>query len=137
MGPRGPRQELWQRAVLGAAIVGSSPEALQSGLAAMRRLVEENPRCQILSWEGRVSAFDDAGWMAGESVANSGPSARESSGEPDPAPEWYETEPDDETFGGDWKRFRDQAKAGSEDGPEEGGADAEAGDGCAEDPDSR
>lgn len=119
-------QELWQRAVLGAALVGTSPEALHAGLAAMRRMIEENPRCQLLSWEGRVSAFEDGHLSARRNSAHPGENrigaddARRAlptpAGEHAPAePEWYETEPDDETFGGDWNRFREQAKTDSED----------------------
>lgn len=52
--------DLHQRGVLAVALVGNSPAALEAGLAAMRRLVEQEERCSITSWETRVEPFDGA-----------------------------------------------------------------------------
>jgi len=76
-------QDLHQRAVLGIALVGQRPSALADGLAAMRRLVELEPRCQILAWETRVEPF------TGE--AAEAPEGR--------AAAWDEPEDGDEWFG--------------------------------------
>jgi hypothetical protein len=54
-------QDLHQRAVLGIALIGIHPSALADGLAAMRRLVEQEPRCQITAWETRVEPFAPGG----------------------------------------------------------------------------
>lgn len=52
--------DLHQRASLAVALVGNSPAALEAGLAAMRRLVEQEERCTITSWETRVEPFEGA-----------------------------------------------------------------------------
>jgi uncharacterized protein YlxP (DUF503 family) len=75
-------QDLHQRGTLGIALVGLRPSALEAGLAAMRRLVEQEPRCQITAWEARVEPF--------------GPGA---AGGADPAESWDVEEADDEFFG--------------------------------------
>lgn len=89
-------QDLWQRATLGAAMVGLRPAGLEEGLAAMRRLVEEEPRCQILVWETRIEPF---GGLGGEiRGASSGPGATGT----EPAEEawrWEEPDEDDEHYG--------------------------------------
>jgi uncharacterized protein YlxP (DUF503 family) len=51
-------QDLWQRGTLGVALVGAHPGALEAGVAAMRRLIEAEPRCQIVAWDVRVEPFD-------------------------------------------------------------------------------
>lgn len=81
-------QDLHQRAVLGIALVGQHPGGLADGLAAMRRLVELEPRCQILGWDTRVEPF----------TAGSGETAEER------AAAWDEPEEGDELYGPDWKR---------------------------------
>jgi uncharacterized protein len=53
-------QDLHQRGILAVALVGNSPVALEAGLAAMRRMVEQEERCSITSWETRVEPFDGA-----------------------------------------------------------------------------
>ncbi|MFH1143465.1 MAG: DUF503 domain-containing protein [Candidatus Eisenbacteria bacterium] len=113
-------QELWQRATLGVCLVGTRPAALAAGLAAVRRLVEENSRCQLTSWEGRVLAFTDlaeradfirsAGETDGTADAGSdGPADRETA--------WYETQEGDEVYGA-WERptREDDDEAPPEDG---------------------
>ncbi|MCK4414472.1 MAG: DUF503 domain-containing protein [Candidatus Eisenbacteria sp.] len=52
-------QDLHQRGTLGVALVGLRPSALAEGLAAIRRLIEEDARCQIVSWEPCIHAFSD------------------------------------------------------------------------------
>jgi len=76
-------QDLHQRAVLGIALIGMHPSALTEGLAAMRRVVEQEPRCQILAWETRVEPF----------APGEGPGA--------PAA-WDQAESGDEFFGPHW-----------------------------------
>jgi uncharacterized protein YlxP (DUF503 family) len=127
-------QELWQRAALGVALVGMRPTALAAGLSAIRRLVEENAHCQLISWNGRVSAFADlvgAEADALEQESEDGPQA-EHPAEGD-GPAWYETGEGDETFGKGWERFRRQAAESGEAGGEHAGDGAERGD----DPDRR
>ncbi len=77
-------QDLWQRGTLGVALVGTHPGGLEAGLAAMRRLVEEESRCQIVAWDARVEPFD-----------------RDATGTrpPDASPAWDEFEEGDEFFG--------------------------------------
>jgi uncharacterized protein YlxP (DUF503 family) len=70
-------QDLHQRAALGIALIGLSPSALEEGLAAMRRLVEMETRCQIVGWETRVEPFEPAA----------------------PAARWDDAEDGDEFFG--------------------------------------
>jgi uncharacterized protein YlxP (DUF503 family) len=83
-------QDLWQRGTLGVALVGTHPAALEDGLAAIRRLVEEEPRCQITAWQARVEPFDggltdaddrdDPPWdeaAEGDEFFGSGPTARD------------------------------------------------------------
>jgi uncharacterized protein YlxP (DUF503 family) len=77
-------QDLWQRGTLGVALVGTHPGGLEAGLAAMRRLVEEEPRCQIVAWDARVEPFD-------RDAPGAGPL--------DARPAWDEVEEDDEFFG--------------------------------------
>jgi uncharacterized protein YlxP (DUF503 family) len=74
-------QDLHQRGALGIAFVGLSPSALEEGLAAMRRLIELETRCQILAWETRVERFEP------------GPPATAA------AAAWDEAEDGDEFFG--------------------------------------
>jgi hypothetical protein len=81
-------QDLHQRAVLGMALIGRHPSALADGLAAMRRLVEMEPRCQILGWDIRVEPF------GAESAGTTG----------ERAAAWDEPEEGDELYGPHWKR---------------------------------
>ena len=53
-------QDNHQRGVLGVAQIGTSPGALEASLEAMRRLVEQESRCFITSWETRVEPFEGA-----------------------------------------------------------------------------
>lgn len=77
-------QDLWQRGTLGVALVGAHAGGLEAGLAAMRRLVEAEPRCQIVAWDARIEPFDpDA---AGSPPLDAGPA-------------WDEFEEGDEFFG--------------------------------------
>lgn len=78
-------QELWQRGTLGVALVGSRPSALADGLAAMRRLVEQEPRCEIIAWDTRIESFADA--------------PRAVADPPAAASAWYEEEEGDEFYG--------------------------------------
>ena len=77
-------QDLWQRGTLGVALVGGHPGGLEAGLAAMRRLVEEEPRCQIVAWDARVEPFDR------DATASAPPGAGRA---------WDEFEEGDEFFG--------------------------------------
>ncbi len=52
--------DLRQRGIIGLALVGQSPGALESGITAMRRLVDLETRCSVISWEVRVEPFDGA-----------------------------------------------------------------------------
>ena len=118
-------QELWQRATLGVALVGMRPTALAAGLSAIRRLVEENTSCQLISWEGRVSAFAELVGAEEDAVEEEGAGGAQAEGD---GPPWYETGEGDETFGEGWERFRRQEAEG---GQAEGGHDrdeAEGGD---------
>jgi len=81
-------QDLHQRAVLGIALIGQHPSGLSDGLAAMRRLVELEPRCQILAWETRVEPFTGETAEAAEQRAAG----------------WDEPEEGDELYGPLWKR---------------------------------
>ncbi len=53
-------QDLHQRGVLGVALVGTSPSALEDALAAMRRIVDLESRCSVTVWETRVEPFQGA-----------------------------------------------------------------------------
>jgi len=81
-------QDLHQRAVLGIALIGLHPSALSDGLAAMRRLVELESRCQILAWDTRVEPF----------------TAETAETADDRAVAWDEPEEGDELYGPQWKR---------------------------------
>jgi len=83
-------QDLWQRGTLGMALVGLHPGHLEDGLAAMRRLIEQEERCQIAAWETRVEAFGDPACGEREDAA-----AREDR-------PWDEPEEDDELYGPLW-----------------------------------
>ncbi len=86
-------QDLHQRATLAVALVGTSPGALESGLGAMRRLVEQEDRCYVTIWETRVEPFEGApGAPRDHSLAVPG--------DREPASAWDEIEEDDELFGG-------------------------------------
>jgi uncharacterized protein YlxP (DUF503 family) len=96
-------QDLRQRGTLGVALIGTRPGALAEGLAAIRRLVEEDGRCQIVSWEPCIQAFSD---VAGEAwdVAIAGGEAED-----------WEAENDGDRFYGPRAGRRDEAGAGEED----------------------
>ena len=47
-------QDLWQRAVLGIAIVGSAPGALDNVLRDILRAVEREDRLQVLDFQIRI-----------------------------------------------------------------------------------
>ncbi len=53
-------QDLRQRGTLGIALVGTSPGALDAALEAMRRLIDEEPRATVITWEVRVEPFTGA-----------------------------------------------------------------------------
>jgi uncharacterized protein YlxP (DUF503 family) len=87
-------QDLWQRGTLGIALVGLHPSALEEGLAAMRRMIENDPRCQITAWETRVEPWHGAGAERFADVKE--PVAYDpGAGEPD----WSEPAEGDEWFG--------------------------------------
>jgi len=73
-------QELWQRATLGVALVGQRPGALGDGLAAIRRLVEENSNCQLVSWDAEVRAFEDLRAAPGSRPCGTGEAEAEAAG---------------------------------------------------------
>jgi uncharacterized protein YlxP (DUF503 family) len=52
-------QDLWQRAALGVALVASGPEAARNALAAVRRVVEEEPRITLLDVRSRIASIED------------------------------------------------------------------------------
>jgi uncharacterized protein len=81
-------QELHQRGTLGIGLIGLSPSALAEGLAAMRRMVELETRCQIVGWETRVERFEPA----------------------EPAAAWDDAEEGDEFFGPLPRRRPDQRR---------------------------
>ncbi len=80
-------QDLWQRGVLGAALVGTHATALEAGLAAMRRMIEEDPRCQIIGWDTRVEPFGAEEKRVGRSASDA-----------DEVP-WDQAEEGDEFYG--------------------------------------
>jgi uncharacterized protein YlxP (DUF503 family) len=105
-------QDLHQRGTLAVALVGNSPVALEAGLAAMRRLVEQEERCSITSWETRVEPFDGAPRAPRDQVlGGSAPaSGADADGRiPDDFGEhWDEHEEGDEYFGPDRDRQREE-----------------------------
>ena len=91
-------QDLWQRGTLAAALVGPRPGGLEDGLAAMRRLVEEEPRCRITSWEERVEPFGEGGTRFDQDAAGaSGGSDR--GDDPGAETDWEVPREGDEFFG--------------------------------------
>jgi uncharacterized protein len=52
-------QDLWQRAAIGVALVASRASSARDGLAAVRRLAEEEPRIEILDFQVQVARFSD------------------------------------------------------------------------------
>lgn len=65
-------QDLHQRGTLGVALAGTSPVALEAALAAMRRLVEFEERCRIVSWQTRVEPFEGASRAPRDEVLDAG-----------------------------------------------------------------
>jgi hypothetical protein len=56
-------QDLWQRSLLGVALVGSGPSRLQNVLEEIRRAVESEAEIEILRWSAEVHEYDpDAEW---------------------------------------------------------------------------
>ncbi|MBD3236499.1 MAG: DUF503 family protein [Candidatus Eisenbacteria bacterium] len=103
-------QDLWQRGVLGIALVGARPGPLADGLAAMRRMLEEDPRLQVIAWETRIEPFEqarhradgtEAGWSDGP-----GESPRPAGCETGAAEDWDLPAEGDELFGPGWERGR-------------------------------
>ncbi len=74
-------QDLRQRGRLGVAAAGTSPARLREGLAAMRRLVEADPRCTLIDWRVKVDRFGDSEVFGDE------------------AARWLREDPEDEHFG--------------------------------------
>jgi len=87
-------QDLHQRGTFGIALAGMRPGPLQEGLAAMRLLIEDDPRCQVVVWETRIASWADE--PAGGAGAD-----RDRAGE-EPGADWDAREPDDECFGPLW-----------------------------------
>jgi|GEM_PF-135696 len=95
--------DLRQRGIIGVALVGQNPSSLEAALSAMRRLVDQETRCTVISWEVRVEPFegaaraprnrslalDDLTCAGGDSVYEN---------------DWDSDEEDDEHFGGAGKR---------------------------------
>lgn len=88
-------QDLWQRGVLGIALVGRKPAALEAGLAAMRRMIEDDPRLEVIAWEIRIEPFAGAPARCPECPA-----------EDDLSSDWQAAAEDDELFGPGWDRER-------------------------------
>ncbi len=119
-------QDLHQRAALGIALVGRSPQALEDALGAMRRLVEDESRCTITAWETRVEPFRGAARApvdatlslrpaSGPCHAPAGASPPEASIEaPSASPpeasieenSWEDVDEDDELYGPHWDNDR-------------------------------
>ncbi len=53
--------DLWQRAVLGVALVAQSESSARNGLEAARREVESELRVELLDFRVRVHSIDDGG----------------------------------------------------------------------------
>ncbi len=53
--------DLWQRAVLGVALVAQSESSARNGLEAARREVESELRAELLDFRVRVHSIDDGG----------------------------------------------------------------------------
>jgi uncharacterized protein YlxP (DUF503 family) len=87
-------QDLWQRGTIGIALVGLSPSRLEEGLAAMRRLIEQDPRCYITLWEIRVEPFT-GGEQQVPAAAAPGDAAQE-------RVRWFESQEGDELYGSVW-----------------------------------
>jgi uncharacterized protein YlxP (DUF503 family) len=92
-------QDRVQRGTLALALVGRQPAALEEALAAMRRLVDQEPRCMVTDWQTRVEPFEGA----------PGAPRQWSADAPDPAREWDEIEQDDELYGPQWDARRSRA----------------------------
>lgn len=97
-------QDLWQRGTLGIALVGLHPSGLEEGLAAMRRLIEDDPRCRVTIWETRVEPWDSAAGL------------RPPSGDDD-EPAWDKPAADDELYGPMWNERRAPTGDGANDRP--------------------
>lgn len=96
-------QDLHQRGTLGVALVGASPVSLEAALAAMRRLVEQEDRCSIMTWETRVEPFEGAPREPRDALlhgAGGGTAGDRAAG--DRAQHWDEHEEGDEYFGPTW-----------------------------------
>ena len=87
-------QDLWQRGTIGIALVGLNPSRLDDGLAAMRRLIEQDPRCHITLWETRVEPFT-GGEQHAPAAATPGDVAQERA-------RWFESQEGDELYGSIW-----------------------------------
>ena len=53
-------QDLRQRGTLGVALIGTNPTALESAMEAVRRLVDEEMRGTVTSWQVRIEPFTGA-----------------------------------------------------------------------------
>lgn len=53
--------DLWQRSVLGVALVAQSESSARNGLEAARREVESEMRLQLLDFRIRIHNIDDGG----------------------------------------------------------------------------
>ena len=96
-------QDLHQRGTLGIALAGASPTSLEAALAAMRRLVEQEGRCSIMSWETRVEPFEGAPRAPRDALLEDTVGGTPA----DRAEHWEEHEEGDEYFGSTWDRERE------------------------------
>ena len=97
-------QDLHQRGTLGIALAGASPVALEAALAAMRRLVEQEDRCSIMSWETRVEPFEGAPRAPRDEVLGIAGAGGDAA---DVGQRWDVHEEGDEYFGPTWDRERE------------------------------
>ncbi|MCK4304853.1 MAG: DUF503 domain-containing protein [Candidatus Eisenbacteria sp.] len=84
-------QDLRQRGTIGIALIGARPRSLESALEAMRRLVDQETRCYVASWETRVEPFEGAPCAPKDHILSAGMPVT-------PTEAWDETHEDDEHF---------------------------------------